>query len=142
MPNRLSELIAKMTKNDLPAIRQAEIPYEAPLSPSRHRERQFRHNWPARGMAFAIKVPLQDPSGPVVPIPLKKIYEYQYWGHTDGLSVVLWFPYSFVCLFVCLLACLLFVSFCLSVCLFVCLFFSVLSVLSLHFLLYPHYIYY
>ena len=77
-----------MGNNYVPAIRQAEIPYEpsyASLSESRHRERQFSYNWPQRGMTFAIKVPLRDPAGPVVPIPLKRIYKRQYWGYTDGL---------------------------------------------------------
>ena len=70
----------------MPAIQQAEIPYEPSYaSSSRHHERQFSYDWPDAGMTFAIEVPLRDPAGPVVPIPLKRIYKRQYWGYTDGL---------------------------------------------------------
>jgi len=73
-----------MDNNYVPAIRQAEIPYEPAYAlSSLHHERQFRYNWPARGMTFAIQVPSRDPTGPVVPIPLKRIYKRQYWGYTD-----------------------------------------------------------
>ena len=59
----------------MPAIQQAEIPYEPAYAlSSLHLERQFRCNWPARGMTFAIKVPLRNATPSIVPLIYKPFF--------------------------------------------------------------------